>query len=272
MNLTVYEVLRGFHEMQDDVKKLFAYLNGRVNTLNLCTLNIMYYSRLNYAQFQYPNIVTVFLSSILDEFYFDDGTLTKRDRVLTVLALTMTHELFHADQCVDPLSYKKDPSYSSNVEYAAEYNAEKFCLSHKRELENLLGFRYSLTGKITSPYGEYNKLTIGDYYGNLLLGTFRCTEIYDEFTECFTSDEYQEIWVMVSFKGQDYNPVMVKHAGKPVTDPSIMGDFASMLSNVRRGIAACNYTMHMSLRSAPNAYVFHVSVDEISYCPFIFEY
>ena len=160
MNLTVYEVLRGFHEMQDDVKKLFAYLNGRVNTLNLCTLNIMYYSRLNYAQFQYPNIVTVFLSSILDEFYFDDGILTKRDRVLTVLALTMTHELFHADQCVDPLSYKKDPSYSSNVEYAAEYNAEKFCLSHKRELENLLGFRYSLTGKITSPYGEYNNTVI----------------------------------------------------------------------------------------------------------------
>lgn len=277
MNLDVYTMLRLFQQYQEDVKALFSYLNGRINKTNICTLNILYYSGRNYAQFQYPNIVTVFLGSIISDFYFAVEELPLRDRILTVLSIVMAHELYHADQHINPATYKKDIAYCNNVENAAEYNAEKFCMSHKREMEQAFGFTFSVGNIATSPYGEYHRITIDDYYGNLILGTFRSFDIYNEFTKYLSAGDCKNLWLHVIYKDYDSYAAVKKH-GRLIDDTQQMSIFASTLEGIRRGIASCNYTMMMYAKVSPplddsgtTVQVFTIEITNMNYCPFIFD-
>lgn len=277
MNLDVYTMLRTFQDFQGDVKALFTYLNGRINKTNICTLNILYYSDRNYAQFQYPNIVTVFLASIIDDFYSRMNGIPLKDRILTVLSIVMAHELYHADQCVNPKTYKNDISYCTNVENAAEYNAEKFCIDHKSEIEQLLGFTFSIGDLVSSPYGEYNRITLEDYYGNLVLGTFRSFEIYNELTKYIQAGDCDNLWLHIVYKDYSGYAAIKKH-GRLIDDPDQMAAFASTLAGVRRGIASCNYTMSMYVKKSPPLddsgsviQVFTIEIMDMNYCPFIFD-
>lgn len=276
LNLDVYTITNLYEKTQNDIQVLFDYLNGRVNKRNICILNIQYYSNKNYAQFQYPNMITVFLGSLIDEFFWTDEEYTGRDRLLSILSLVMTHELYHADQNINPIHYTKDINYCDNAEKAAEYSAEIFCNSHKRDLMNLLNFKYCLVGKVTSPYGEYNKASVEDYYGNLLLGTFRNPEIYYRFLEAIRDPSIENLGVSIGYKDIYYKQSLVKFNGNLLDDRKHIGEFASMLMDVRKGIASCKYTMTITIgnsvgKGCDTVRVFHIEIVNIEYAPFIFE-
>lgn len=273
LNFATIDIARIYEQLSSDVITLFNYLNGRINKLNICRLNISYYSNCNYAQFQYPNIVTVFLGSIIDNYYFDDSGKSKRDWALTVLALTLAHELFHADQNVNAASYGRDIDYAKNVENAAEYNAEVFCMSHKQDFKKLLNFNYCFSKKIVSEFGRYDRIDSDHYYGNLILGTFRNLDVYNKFIDCLNSRNIVAVMI------QQFNKIMdivyVKVDGKLLDDPDTISKFSSMLLTVRRGIASCKYTMQIDVvddifpdNGEPMS-IFILNVIDMEYSPFV---
>ena len=256
------------------VENLFDYLNGTVNKRINCRLNIAYYSFNNYAQFQRPNLVTVFLASIINGFY---SGLESHDKVMSVIALTITHELFHADQEIDSHKYKIDGAYATNVENAAEYSAELFCIAHKQSFKKLFGFTYGfnvnkkLAGSVYYPFSD------DTYYENLFVGMFRSIIIGQELTKL--CKEHDNVGIILKYKDQTWNKV-VKLYGEYTVGTEDINYINSILSFFRFGTASCNYKMTYSTGIGTlvnlkgidvEAGVLELEIVPYDYAPFVYD-
>lgn len=250
----VYDLTTLINMYMDDTIKIFEYLNGKVNPFNKCKLSLCLFSNFNYAQFQYPNMINIFLGSIVD--HFADGG---RDRVLSIVALCTSHELFHADQSVNGKTYKANAAYSTNVENAAQYNAEVFCYAHRADFRKKFGFNYSV--KVQNDFGTYNKTSYKDYLANSILGIFRNEELYRVFVEKLLSTE--NFILSLTYKTFEWDEVTtmvkLKKGGVVLESQSVFDSYRGLLSEIRRGIAVCDYT-----------FSFYISKDIVDGIPFEF--
>lgn len=203
---TQFTIVDAYMKIKDDVAKLFNYMNGKVNPHNPCILNLAYFSPCNYAQYQAPNLISIFLGSIIQmslELDKADKTNSLRDYIMSITAVTTAHELTHSEQCIDPIKYSKDAAYATMIENSAEYNAEIFCVSHRFEFKEQFGFEFvtvSRTDPIAYPEWNYQHHVI-----NSMLGVFRCQPIINH--------------VMKLLEGKNNVAIAIRYATDPPNTP-----------------------------------------------------
>ena len=248
---------------------LFGYLNGTVNTINICECNIAYFSDQNYAQFQYPNKISIFLSSILD--HFCNHPIKDFDTVMSVAAVTIVHELYHADQIIDTHKYCVDDAYCKNTEIAAEYNAELFCYTHKREFKKKFGFNYQFNIK-EDPSGVYYKIDKDHFYIQSLIGLFRNVEIGNEVKNLLEKHDNVMFRVNTSQNDTWYTKILKADGEIKFTREDIIA-FNQILMMFRHGISSCNYMMdynimEWTLKDNSKVYCFDLTIVDYTYNPF----
>lgn len=143
MNLTVEE----FCYFADITKKLFDYMNGRVNRI-LCVLDVKAkdIERSALANIVYPNYISVYIDTISENYTISglDELMGYEDYMTTIIAWSICHELFHADQLMSIVQYCNNEEYKQNVEMAVELNSYNWICNHIDELSNVVGFRFSI--------------------------------------------------------------------------------------------------------------------------------
>lgn len=114
--------------------KAFKYLNGRINKFNLNIELVISYDLPTYAMLQYRSLIFINLEKILSKNRPNDNA-----RFLDIL-FVLTHELFHADQLIDPeLFINNDKNYQLRKEKEVDYRTVYFISSNKKEIEEMLG-------------------------------------------------------------------------------------------------------------------------------------
>lgn len=211
-NQKMFETVSQIQFYTPIVLNLFEYLNGKINPHNKCMPLIAGFNRTMYACFQYPNHMTIFLGSIIDHYgYIDDPK--SYHNVMSVAALCIAHELYHAEQHIDAKKYKADNSYAEFIEDGAEYNAEIFCCNHKKDFAELFGFSY-VFHKIVTKKTKIEAATKHQRIVDTVLGYFRNMKVAAEFNEVLSNNETVAILIDSESVGRDINSIIVKCDGK----------------------------------------------------------
>lgn len=266
------DLVRLFHEFEPKIHAIFDYLNGKINSRNICIYNVGYYSTDNYAQFQYPNRMTIFIGSIVDHYYdVNQAPKIRYDSVMSVAALCIAHELYHADQIIDAKLYGNDSKYQNMIEDAAEYNAELFCINNAIEFKRIFGFDYMLSRPSVSDFSATDSEKINDenlltYLYCAMLGTFRSPQIAQEIKELA---EKSNLMIGVYIQDHLVDAFYVKINGKVVLDIDHMNQ---VLSNV---VAPDQSTRQFTMRvneeyiKADDIFIYYINVKGYKYDAFI---
>lgn len=249
-----------------DVVRIFDYMNGRINKRNICKLYVSYFSRENYAHFQYPNSITVFLGSIINNFYDfnNEYNCTSRDAILSVVALCIAHELNHADQDTNSKTYSTDVNYAENIENAAEYNAEKFCVDHIAEFKSIFGFEYVFE-RIVSPKGYYEICSPENFYPYMILGLFRNYKLYTDLLELIITKPNIYITIIYQEHMERFN---VKLNGVISLDPYSISIAANILGMYREGSSTMYFEMKTRVIEEDGVTDYIIDILNRTYSPF----
>lgn len=217
-------------------EKLFYYLDGKVNTYNRCIYYPAMFSPYNFACFKYPNYVIVYCASIIDTYYEGPDSFNK---IMSAAAVCIAHELFHADQCIDAATYTKDAVYCTNVENAAEYNAEIFCQAHKADFKKDLGFEY-LFG-VGSDFGTYEKMN-ESFIEKFLIGTFRCSDLGAEINKIL--NENDTVGINITQNGIKRG-FLAKYKGEIEVSEDAVAAINKLLSHFKPGVSTYSYSLEI---------------------------
>lgn len=228
-----------------EIVNIFNYLNGRVNTKNICKMNVVGFSKNNYAQFQHPNLVSVFVGSIVEDYY---NCPNPRNGILSIATLVMTHELYHADQYLNAHQYRYEDGFADNVENAAEYQAESFCLAHKQELLEKFNFYYVFGSESLRKYAfsVYQTPSIEEYYLNTVLGIFRSKEIYDDLKTLLDNPKNMNVDIAITIGDSVYRAI-IKEDGVIKSSDNDLVNFNYVMM-IARGGSPITYTFTMHIR------------------------
>lgn len=150
---------------------LFNYMNGRINTMNICTFRteLYDYNGRAYGNINYPNDVYINIGTIIDSWNDDwsDGVVGRHDYICTMIAWTIAHELFHADQLISMMTYNHDPQYKLKVEGDVQRASYDWIMNNSRKLGEIGNFKCQIryiTAEVLPDVSDYRKATVKEYY------------------------------------------------------------------------------------------------------------
>lgn len=277
-NYNTLEITPMILEMKPRIESLFNWLNGYVNHRINCKLNICGYSVNNFAIFQYPNQVSVYLGSIIDFSTQMSHGLDVFNCSMSLAALTITHELFHSDQALDNRRYTDDDEYKDSIERAAEYNAEQFCAAHIIDFKMLFGFDYKMKHK--TPYENFVKGSISDYYVYGVPGVLCSTLIRDRMTDMFY--RYENFGIYITDNRMEEVPpfnydtgCILRWHGRAVNSPEDIAHFQALLGKYMNGTNMYDMTMSLShaILEKNNEHIdlLYICINNMNYYPFAFD-
>lgn len=219
MNLTVKE----FEYYSDITRKFFNYMNGKVNRI-LCTLEIRLSDPINHAMgnIVFPNFVTIYLGTIAENYNPEVAeVLTKEDFMVSSIAWSICHELFHSDQLISMVQYGLNQEYKDKVEMEVELKSYKWVNTHVNELSKLCGFRFHIENLCTTELekaieisAKYKSADAKEYYLQTIFNTIlrNLDMIYDPVLDIFIKD-YKVDNIMIKFESDDKTLLQIKKDG-----------------------------------------------------------
>lgn len=163
---------------------LFNFMNGYVNKINSnCLLCINMYDLVNetYGNIRHPKMVYINVGNIVDSWNEDwEGIVDRHDFIGTILAWTICHELYHADQELSMIKYAKDDSYKKSSENDVEVESYYWVLNHADEVSEVGGFNVVIdcftTGSFNFRACRYKSINAKSFYtqtiANIVLRNF----------------------------------------------------------------------------------------------------
>lgn len=147
--------------------KFFDYANIRLNKYIFnCSFNVQHFGCDAYATTRYPNCITVFVGTFMEDY-------KGKNRVMSMIALSIAHELLHIEQQIDQYRYNTNVTYRDYIEGAVECCAFTFIVANANEIEKLFDFRIDIDPmyRITGELQNYSKFSAEDYYLHTLINT-----------------------------------------------------------------------------------------------------
>lgn len=265
----IYTLARIVPMYANEFQRLFDFLNGKVNPMNNCIGIMAYYSPKDFACFQYPNYVTIYAASIVDHFY---ENFRSHDKIMSAAALCITHELFHADQCVDSYRYKQEAAYCTNVENAAEYGAEIWCQAHKTDFKKYFGFDYCF--EVGSDQGVYQTHD-ETYPQKFILGTFRSSVIEGMLDNLMSKHDNVGIRIHDTTQHRFF---LAKMNGQVEISPDAFDAMNIMLRSFKPRNLATTYEMTVDIMTGENktlhlenVKILDIEVTKMEFSPFPFD-
>lgn len=196
---------------------LFNFMNGKINVLNICTFRVEMYDRCreSYGNLCYPNDVYINLAAIIDSWNESWSTImTKYDFICTIIAWTIAHELYHADQLINMIKYNTDPIYKSMVEGDVERSSYDWVLNNKYSVEVIGGFRLQLgciKCKNLPDTSNYVKANTEEFYLQIIENVIlRDSDEFNKFVPIFKDKSINSI--LLIFNNAD--SVYIKYYGR----------------------------------------------------------
>ena len=123
-----------YKEVNDFIEKVFNYYNGKINILNPnVILEINWINGDYLGEFIQPNFLMIYPYKILE-------ICNTIDYIKLRIIEIIIHELFHADQLLFNIYYKKDNNeYENNIENAVQRQTSIYIASHIIEIKNIFG-------------------------------------------------------------------------------------------------------------------------------------
>lgn len=233
MNLTVKE----FEYYSDITRKLFNYMNGRVNRI-LCTLEIRYLDTINHAMgnIVFPNFVTVYLGTISENYTPNiAAVMTKENFMITSIAWSICHELFHSDQLISMVQYGSNQEYKEKVEMAVELKSHNWICDHIDELSSICNFRFGIEDITTNDLEEairtstkYKSAGVKEYYIQTIFNIIlkNLDMLYDPVLDIFVKDD-KAANIFITFEENKDTLVQIKKDGKYLSES--MNKFAELV-------------------------------------------
>lgn len=219
MNLSVKE----FEYYSDITRKFFDYMNGKVNRI-LCTLEIRLSDPINRAMgnIVYPNFVSIYLGTISDNYSPEIAEiLTKEDFMVSSIAWSICHELFHSDQLISMVQYGSNQEYKNKVEMEVELQSHNWVCTHINELSSLCGFRFHIEDLCTTELEEaieinakYKSSGVKEYYLQTIFNTIlrNLDMVYDPVLDIFIKDDKVDN-IIIKFESDDRTLLQIKKDG-----------------------------------------------------------
>lgn len=191
------------------VCNVFNYLNGRINPENPCRLVIGDYHSTNYAEFRKPDIVVVYLASIINDYYLRPYLIPG------LLVMVIGHELSHSIQETNMILYTADKTAREFIENTNDAHAQEWIIAHKDEIKDVLGIDiiYSdYTFNLIREYSDkYVKAQLRDYYIHTIVDVvYRADKFLDPLYELF--NKYSSIAMSIN----DSETFLIKSNGEYV--------------------------------------------------------
>lgn len=277
------KVISTFPTAVKEAESLFNYLNGKINPHNPCVFNIGYFSTANYAHFQAPNLLTVFIGTVIldaQQIAISRADIEgERDYRMSIFALIISHELTHSEQAINPSKYSKDPKYNEMIESSAEYNAEIFCVSHQQEFKKKFKFNFCITSKTVPTY--YPVWNYKEYVLNTIYGVLRAPEIITQISQSLDQSPNVALSISYKYESDTLGDIIVLQEDNVFTvyDEEGIAYFNNYMMKYRHGICAIDYkfTIYDAIftRTRDGVQkefsVIAVLIDEQSYKPFLFK-
>ena len=198
------ETLNQLQEYAKIAYNLFNFMNGKINTMNICTFRIEWYDyngRNAYGNINYPNDVYINICTIIESWRDEwSGVMSKRDYICTLIAWTIAHELFHADQLISMVVYNRDPDYKYKVEGDVQRSSHDWISKNTRKLGEIGNFKCQIRyiGSENLPdWSDYRKASAKEYYlqtiANVIL---RDLDLFRKLTVFHNDDEADSILVI----------------------------------------------------------------------------
>lgn len=170
-----------FEDLYYNCIEYFKFFNGKINKNNICKLDINSYNMLNFAEFKYPNIISIKLCTIM-EFYKNKST----EDLQSFIMLTICHELVHADQSCSFLKYKKNSKFKKRIELDAETKSINYLLNNRKvilkrfSVDVMIGI--NMRGKPDINISNYNPICFNlfNHYIHSICSTFIQNEIKEK--------------------------------------------------------------------------------------------
>lgn len=274
MYMSPLEMATVYQKYTPIVLDLFNYLNGRINPLNICTPLIGGFSVDNYAQFQYPNRMCIFLGSIIENFYDkNDSDQDNIDIIMSVVALCLSHELYHANQNIDAHRYKNDDQYMKNIEDSTEYLAEKFCIDNTEMFKLKFGFNYlcrqDLGPLSSATYDSIQDTDMINVLRNYMLGVFRSMQVSNDIVRILSSKDHKNFSVVLYYKDQFVSKFRILENGKYVFNFQEAGEAISKII-VPGSTAAYIFEMRCLEETYGNVYYYLLNIKSYTYDAIMF--
>lgn len=238
--------------------KLFEYMNGRINKMNICSFRIeMYdYNKNAYGNINYPNDIYINLGTIIDSWNYEweDSIVTRHDYICTVISWTIAHELFHADQLISMVMYNNDSQYRLKVEGDVQRISYDWVTNNSRVLGEIGGFKCQIRyikSENLPEVSDYRKASVKEYYLQIIANVIiRDLELFSK-CSAFFDDSADSIKLMFN----DTDSVYIKQDGKYLE--SNIGEF-SKLAYKYSGIWN-SYSLNMKAEVVSNKdYIIHI--------------
>ena len=213
-----------YTKYSDHAINIFNYMNGNINKLCSCILEIGSYDFItgNRAIITYPNRVTLYIGKIVDD--WDDNwsnhtTITKEQYVLATISWALAHELHHADQLISMVIYNQNIDYKNRKETDVEIAGYNWIWIHERELSAIcncnlhtaINCLYSKDLDPNTDIGNYVRATPKEFYlqtiANIILIDL---DLFDA-VRVFTNDEMCDDMILVF---NNIDSVTIKSYGK----------------------------------------------------------
>lgn len=185
---------------------LFRFLNGYINPNNPCRLYINMYHNTNFAEYAKPDIITVYLGSIVDHYFGNDAMIKK------IIIVAVSHELSHSIQNLDMVRYSNDPYYRDTVEKQNEGRTELWLTAHEQEIYQRFGVHIKFSDlaiKNTHPHGyDYEQAAMREYYLNVIMDViYRNNKARTVLSDLFDANQ------TIAFQLNDSDKVLLKYKG-----------------------------------------------------------
>lgn len=248
INITPYELTNEMEKYKKFIHELMDFLNPYITPMNPCSIIIDVYNPYNYAEFRRPNIITVYLGSVINNFWG-----SKPEKIMSILAVCITHELYHAYQNIDMLRYTYDKDYNALIEQQAEYMAEQFVLLNAELFKTKFGFDPTdwIKSYTKRPEVSYENFQLREFYIDTLVAiVFRNEDARKTLEKWFDRREgnFSQNLAIVFEDNDDeiYWHIIIRH-GEEYIQQSVQ-EFCTALNYLyRRGTAAMKFKISCAL-------------------------
>ena len=198
--------------------KMFRFINSEINMVNSsCELSVMVYDYIGnrYGEIRFPNCIVVMMGNIIDS-WNETWTmyLDKKSYIETMIAWTMAHELFHADQFLSMINYTADEEYRNKVEGDVERKSYEWVANNQCRMNEIFGTNINInamTSENMPDVSMYERASVKDFYlqtiANIVIKDFDLFKAL----KVFTDDEYCSDIILI-FNGIDTVAIKINNS------------------------------------------------------------
>ena len=189
-------------------------MNGNINKLIPCKLETTMIVTGSYGTIKYPNTIQIHIAS-LEKFAYslnkDDCDTDEETCIITMMAWSIAHELFHVEHVCDMLEYAKNQEYMDYIENEVNMASLEWLYYNQKEIYENTGLMIDCQWiiELNNTENHYKNIGIKEAYMQIMRNILiRNSDAFNEITVFVCENKFN--YIRISINGI---PVEIKKNG-----------------------------------------------------------